>query len=105
LGWYNSPGSYTVAKKYGQIAHSGIWDGLFPGVSVDPATMFELAGNSGPGYFAIHSGTIISDTGHIGNLFMKECEASHEDVREVKGRLTSAVTVTIAKLGLNQNIK
>ncbi|EGO20228.1 hypothetical protein SERLADRAFT_400382 [Serpula lacrymans var. lacrymans S7.9] len=30
LGWYNSPGSYTVAKRYGQLANSRFWDGLFP---------------------------------------------------------------------------
>ncbi|EGO27955.1 hypothetical protein SERLADRAFT_367532 [Serpula lacrymans var. lacrymans S7.9] len=37
LGWYNSPGSYVVAKRYGQLANSRFWDGLFPGVNVDPA--------------------------------------------------------------------
>jgi hypothetical protein len=101
LGWYNSPGSYTVAKKYGQIAHSGIWDGLFPGIAIDPATLFELSGSRGPEYLAAQSGTIIQDTGHIGHLFMKECEVSvsEAEVQKVKGRITSAVTVTIAKLG------
>jgi len=101
LGWYNSPGSYTVAKKYGQIAHSGIWDGLFPGISIDPATLFELSGSRGPEYLAAHSGTIIQDTGHIGHLFMKECEAPVPEVQVqvVKGRTSSTVTVTIAKFG------
>ncbi|KAG2142553.1 hypothetical protein BD769DRAFT_1348918 [Suillus cothurnatus] len=28
LGCYNSPGSYTVAKKFGQLANSRFWDGL-----------------------------------------------------------------------------
>ena len=98
LGWYNSPGSYSVAKKYGQIAHSGIWDGLFPGIAVDPVTLFELSGSSGPRYFDTSSGAIIQDTGHIGHLFMKECEVSDEDVRVVKGRLSVPVTVTIARL-------
>ena len=99
LGWYNSPGSYTVAKKYGQIAHSGIWDGLFPGIVVDPAILFELSGSSGPRYIGIHSGTIVEDTGHIGHLFMKECEVSDEKAQVVPGRISSAVTVTIAMLG------
>jgi hypothetical protein len=100
LGWYNSPGSYTVAKKYGQIAHSGIWDGLFPGITVDPAILFELSGSSGPGFIGAHSGTIIDDTGHIGHLLMKECESVPNDPAYwVPGRTNSALMVTIATLG------
>ena len=104
LGWYNSPGSYTVAKKYGQIARSGIWDGLFPGKHVDPADLFELTGSNGPGYIGIHSGTIIPNTGHIGHLFMKECEAVPEGrVQKVEGRTSSEVTVTVVRLGGEPN--
>ncbi|KAH7922535.1 hypothetical protein BV22DRAFT_1017093, partial [Leucogyrophana mollusca] len=36
-GWYNSPGSYTVAKHFGQLASSRLWDALFPGPNVEPA--------------------------------------------------------------------
>ncbi|KIJ36777.1 hypothetical protein M422DRAFT_179050, partial [Sphaerobolus stellatus SS14] len=36
LGWYNSPGSFYVSKKYGILARSRVWDGLYPGVNVDP---------------------------------------------------------------------
>lgn len=108
LGWYNSPGSYTVAKKYGQIAHaevwgrqSGIWNGLFPGDVVNPADLFRLSGTSGPGYSAAHSGTSIPDTGHIGHLFMRECEAPEVPIQWIKGKRdpTSRMTVTIATLG------
>jgi hypothetical protein len=97
LGWYNSPGSYTVAKKYGQLAHSGIWDGLFPGVSVDPAELFEMEGNSGPEYWAVHSGTVLKSTGQTGFLFMKECEAL-EEKKVVQRRKTRPEMVTIAEL-------
>ncbi|OBZ66307.1 hypothetical protein A0H81_13874 [Grifola frondosa] len=48
LGWYNSPGSYEIAKRYGQLANSRFWDGLFPGINVDPAQLFELDGYKGP---------------------------------------------------------
>lgn len=106
LDWYNSPGSYTVAKKYGQIAHTGIWDGLFPDNAVDdPATLFELSGKKGPGYFAMHSETNLPDMGHIGDLFVKECEGSGEDVQKVEGRRTTPVIVTIAKLGCEPAIE
>jgi len=97
LGWYNSPGSYTVAKKYGQLAHSGLYDGLFPGVAVDPATLFELKGESGPEYSAVHSGTVLGNTGQTGHLLMKECEA-WEKTTVINGRKTRQETVTIVEL-------
>ena len=66
--------------------------------------MFELSGNSGPKYIDINAGTIIENTGRIGDLFMKEYEASvpDEEVQEVSGRITSAVTVTTESLGDKQ---
>ncbi|KDR74931.1 hypothetical protein GALMADRAFT_568547 [Galerina marginata CBS 339.88] len=73
LGWYNSPGSYYVAKKYGALARSRVWDGLYPGVNVDPATMLELDGKAGPQYQAAHSGTRLSSTGHLAYLFANHC--------------------------------
>lgn len=96
LGWYNSPGAYEVAKKYGQLARSRFWDGLFPGPNVDPATMFELDGMQGPRYMGAHSGTVIEHTGHLGRLFELECEEL-EPV-EIKGRTTTPVGVSIAQL-------
>ena len=76
LGWYNSPGSYFVAKKYGVLARSKIWDGLYPGVNVDPATMLNLDGKVGPRYAGAHSGTRINATGHLGHLLMEYCSKS-----------------------------
>lgn len=73
LGWYNSPGSYVVAKKYGVLARSRIWDGLFPGVNVDPTKMLELDGKEGPRYLGIHSGTNIGKTGHLAYLLAEHC--------------------------------
>ena len=82
LGWYNSPGSYHVAKKYGILARSRIWDGLYPGVNVDPATMLELDGKVGPRYVGAHSGTRINATGHLAYLLMEYC--SKDEPKEVK---------------------
>ena len=76
LGWYNSPGSYFVVKKYGVLARSKIWDGLYPGVNVDPATMLNLDGKVGPRYAGAHSGTRINATGHLGHLLMEYCSKS-----------------------------
>jgi hypothetical protein len=96
LGWYNSPGSYQIAKRYGLLARSRFFDGLFPGVHTNPATLFELDGWKGPKFRAAHSGTIIEETSHLAALFMKEC-ASLEG-SEVAGRKTQSVGVTIAEL-------
>ena len=96
LGWYNSPGSYQIARQYGRLARSRFFDGFFPGVHTDPATLFELDGWKGPKFRAAHSGTIIEETGHLAALFMKEC-ASREG-KVVEGRKTQAVGVTIAEL-------
>ena len=96
LGWYNSPGSYQIARRYGLLAKSRFFDGFFPGVHTDPATLFELDGLKGPRFRAAHSGTIIEETGHLSALFMKECGALEGKL--VEGRKTQAVGVTIAEL-------
>ncbi|KIM66844.1 hypothetical protein SCLCIDRAFT_1210884 [Scleroderma citrinum Foug A] len=96
LGWYNSPGSYEIAKRYGGLAKSRFFDGLFPGSRTDPATLFEMDGTKGPKFEAAHSGTVIEETSHLADLFMKEC---HElDGKAIKGRQTQPVGVTIADL-------
>jgi hypothetical protein len=74
LGWYNSPGSYFIAKKYGTLAKSRLWNGLFPGPPVEPATMLELDSKEGPRYMGVHSGTRIDKTGHIAYLIARYCE-------------------------------
>ncbi|KAF8416787.1 hypothetical protein L210DRAFT_3493772 [Boletus edulis BED1] len=96
LGWYNSPGSYQIAKRYGLLAKSRFFDGFFPGVHTDPATLFELDGWKGSKFRAANSGTVIEQTGHLAALFMKEC-ASLEG-KNVEGRKTQAIGVTIAEL-------
>ncbi|KAF9467192.1 hypothetical protein BDZ94DRAFT_1233356 [Collybia nuda] len=69
LGWYNSPGSYHVAKQYGKLANNRFWDGLFPGKDVDPAEFFELNGQKGPEFISWGSGTHLMTTGHIAQIF------------------------------------
>ncbi|KAI0752064.1 hypothetical protein C8Q74DRAFT_1373868 [Fomes fomentarius] len=74
FGWYNSPGSYEIAKSYGVLSRSRLWDGLYPGVNVDPAALFHLDGQSGPSYQGMHSGTRMAQTGHLGYLLAKDCK-------------------------------
>jgi hypothetical protein len=96
LGWYNSPGSYIIAKRYRQLANSRFWDGLFPGVNTDPATLFELDGWKGPKFKGVESGSTIPETGHLASLMVKECQM--ERGIDVPGRKTQPVGVTIVDL-------
>ena len=102
LGWYNTPGSYEIAKRYGQVARSRFWDGLYPGPNHDPAELFEFDGKKGPSYNDILSGTTMRKTGHLADLFTQACK--HEPVDPVfatsqkRYRKTRPVDVTIARL-------
>ncbi|KAG1735409.1 hypothetical protein EDB19DRAFT_1101664 [Suillus lakei] len=93
LGWYNSPGSYTVAKKFGQLANSRFWDGLFPGPNLTPAEVFGLDGKPGPHYWGVFSGTDMP-TGHLAYLVVQKAKEM-EEVVEVGGRETIPQSVTI----------
>ena len=96
LGWYNSPGSYTVAKKYGQLANSRFWDGLFPGPNAEPAESFGLDGKPGPRYVASLSGTDMA-TGHLAYLLIQR---SKELIGlKVEGSTTLPAAVTVVRVG------
>lgn len=96
LGWYNAPGSYQIAKRYGLLAKSRFFDGFFPGVHMDAATLFDLDGWKGPKFRAAHSGTVMDETGHLAALFMKI--AASMEGKVVAGRTTQPVGVTVTEL-------
>lgn len=100
LGWYNMPGSYEIAKRYGRLARSRLWSGLYPGRGGDPAVLFELDGSEGPRYRGVYSGTLMAKTGHIARLVVSESkELPEEKWDEPEGaRTTSPVPVTIINL-------
>ncbi|KAH0837785.1 hypothetical protein J3R83DRAFT_5965 [Lanmaoa asiatica] len=86
LGWFNSPGSYTIAKRFGRMANSRFWDGLFPGPNDSPAISFGLDGKKGPKYIAALSGTTMP-TRHLAYLTMersKEIKPAKIEGRETK---------------------
>ncbi|KAG1870827.1 hypothetical protein F4604DRAFT_1770782 [Suillus subluteus] len=97
LGWYNSPGSYTVAKKFGQLAKSRFWDGLFPGPNLTPAEVFGLDGKPGPRYWGVFSGTEMT-TGHLAYLMVEKTKEVQAEA-EVEGRETTPLSVTIVDVG------
>ncbi|KAG2362395.1 hypothetical protein BDR07DRAFT_1460919 [Suillus spraguei] len=93
IGWYNSPGSWNVGKKFGILANSRWWDGLFPGPNEDPAKFFELDGKRGPKYVASRSGSVLEHTGHLAYLIMQM--SKEEQGCEVPGRVSKKCKVTI----------
>ncbi|KAH7887359.1 hypothetical protein F5I97DRAFT_820925 [Phlebopus sp. FC_14] len=96
FGWYNSPGSYTVAKRYGQLANSRFWDGVFPGTNVDPATTFGLDGKEGTKYIAAYSGTVIERTGHT--AYLMDILTQDVEVKRIETREATPMTVTVVTL-------
>jgi len=89
-------GSYQIAKRYGLLAKSRFFDGFFPGVHMDAATLFDLDGWKGPKFRAAHSGTVMDETGHLAALFMKI--AASMEGKVVAGRTTQPVGVTVTEL-------
>lgn len=96
LGWYNTPGSYQIARQYGLIAKSTFFKGLFPGVRTDSAQLFEFDGWQGPRFQAVASGTIMDSTGHLASILMKECTSM--DGIQIPGRDGPGIGVTIVRL-------
>lgn len=96
LGWYNSPGSYLIAKKCSQLANSRFWDGSFPGVNTNAATLGGLDGSKGPQFKGVESGSVLPETGPLASLMAKECQM--ERGIDVPGRKTQPVGVTIVDL-------
>ena len=99
LGWYNSPGSYDIAKRYGRLARARIWGALFPGVYVNPVVLFGMSGTKGPEFVATQSGTKISDTGHIGYIFLKSIQSLPTTILKNTHRNSTPLNVTIVHLG------
>lgn len=109
LGWYNTPGSFQVAKRLRTFAKSASFRGIFSSdvsprflpksVHTDPTTLFDLDTFKGPKFRAAYSGTVIEETGYVSALFMKECAAWNAEGKVVPGRMTRPVGITIAELG------
>ena len=111
LGWYNTPGSFQIAKQLSSFAKSAFFHNIFNDklspkpisggirVHMDPTTLLELGSCKGPKFRAAHSGTVMEETGYLAALFMKECAAWESEGKVVPGRRTQPVGITIADLG------
>ncbi|KIJ69759.1 hypothetical protein HYDPIDRAFT_104381 [Hydnomerulius pinastri MD-312] len=96
LGWYNLPGSYTIARRFGQLANSGFWHHLFPGSNGSPESSLGLDGKPGPKYVGALSGTVLEQTGYLGNLMTTGIKAA--EVVKIPGRVTLPNEVALLDL-------
>ncbi|KAI0366156.1 hypothetical protein BV20DRAFT_952835 [Pilatotrama ljubarskyi] len=99
FGWYNTPGSYEIAKQYGQLANSRFWDGLFPGVNRDPAHLFGLDGKAGPRFLAAHSGSVIQRSSHLAHLIARKAQRISRST-PVRNRRRSTLDCTVTMIDL-----
>jgi hypothetical protein len=97
LGWYNMPGSWEMAKNYGRLCRSRLWNSIYPGDHLDSTEFFGLDGRDGPAYRAVHSGTFIPKTGHVAYLLLQSCKRITESIT-IPGRKTAVTSLTIAEL-------
>ncbi|KAI6152510.1 hypothetical protein BKA82DRAFT_4111793 [Pisolithus tinctorius] len=94
LGGEEALTSMAAVHVFGGKTWLGWYNSL---VQADLATLFEYNGWKGPKFIAVHSGTIMQDTGHIAALLMKEC-AELGAAAVAGGRKTQSFGVTIARL-------
>ena len=99
LGWYNSPGGFHVARKYGRLCISPFWDSIYPGPRVDPAAILSLEGDDGPRYQGLYSGTVLDKTGHVARLLVDYCKNEiPSQLVEGSRRITIPSSVAIVNL-------
>ncbi|KAH9946589.1 hypothetical protein B0H21DRAFT_858676 [Amylocystis lapponica] len=96
LGWYNSPGSYEIAKRLTQLATSRLCDGPSPSTDLDPAILLGSANSPSPAFIAAHSGSVIPHTGPCADLFLHVCRTLAP--QQIPSRESRPMTVTIADL-------
>ncbi|RDX45451.1 hypothetical protein OH76DRAFT_953020 [Lentinus brumalis] len=95
-GWYNCPGSYQIAKRYGELARFRFWSALFGSAKVPPELALELSSAAGSTFTAAWSSIAVSPTSHLAAMLLQECRDLTATV--VAGRQTAPVDVTIADL-------
>ncbi|KAI0653199.1 hypothetical protein C8Q70DRAFT_646423 [Cubamyces menziesii] len=95
-GWYNCPGSYHLAKRYGQMARFRFWSPSYRSAAVPHEVAVELEGVTGPAYTSAQSGAVLPRTGPLATMLVDAC-AEVETV-EVDGRYSAAMDVTIVRL-------
>ncbi|KAI0822662.1 hypothetical protein BC628DRAFT_657113 [Trametes gibbosa] len=95
-GWYNCPGSYYLAKRYGQLARFRFWSPLYRPSAVPRELEAELGGATGPPFTSCSSGATLARTGPFASMLVEGC--GEVEAVEVKGRRSDSVDVVIVSL-------
>ncbi|KAI0642422.1 hypothetical protein C8Q79DRAFT_252888 [Trametes meyenii] len=105
LGCYNQPGCYEIAKWYGKLARSRLWDTLHPGPAIDPAVLFRFdRTEAGPKYIPVLPNAVEHRTGHVARLFFNGCKALPPLPTSATGqRTTSPGSVTVVHVTHDPN--
>ncbi|KAI0676020.1 hypothetical protein C8Q78DRAFT_963899 [Trametes maxima] len=105
LGCYNQPGSYEIAKWYGKLARSRLWDTLLPGPAIDPAILFRFdRAEAGPKYMSVLPDAMEQRTGHVARLLFDGCKALPSLRTPTTGqRMTIPGSITVVNITHNPN--
>ena len=95
-GWYNCPGSYQIAKRYGELAHFRFLGALRGSTSSLPELALDLPSSAGSTYTAARSSIASSPVSPLAAMLFEECRGLETIV--INGRQTTPVDVTIADL-------
>ncbi|KAL7283132.1 hypothetical protein ACG7TL_002558 [Trametes sanguinea] len=95
-GWYNCPGSYHLAKRFGQMARFKFWSPTHRSSAVPQELSLELQGGTGLTYTSAGSGATLPRTGPLAATFAEQCSAVHSI--EVGGRRSDTMDVAITRL-------
>lgn len=98
-GWYNTPGSIEMAKRYSPLAHLTVSDALFPEGQTDPTRLFKLDVKKGPQFVAAHSRTILKSTGHLAHLISSKVDGTELTYDHFPGRAVTSPGIAIVNLG------
>ena len=92
VGWYNNPGSYEIAKQYGPLGNTKLFNSLFPNGEHEPSQLFKLDSREGPQFVGAHSGTVLQRTGFLSHLIMRKAvDESHVTTQFLKGAHNSGL--------------
>ncbi|KAI0710419.1 hypothetical protein C8T65DRAFT_648307 [Cerioporus squamosus] len=93
-GWYNCPGSYQLAKYYGELARFRFSSAL--STKVPPELALELSNAAGSTFTAAWSSIAVRVASPLAAMLLQECRDL--PVTAIDGRQTAPVDVTIADL-------
>lgn len=97
--WYNTPGSFEIARQYGLLAKQVAAGATSKGSNSAFLATLGLEGEPGGKYRALYSGTRMEETSHMAYLLEKECER-RKGMEMIEERVSAQHSVTVVNLGV-----